>query len=110
MIIFFLTHILMSYFVSSSPYLLLSHPPLSRDSLPPIPPHYSIPPSCPSSPGKAVYAVRNIRTVGKKDMILNNALPVLTVDPETYRVEADGIHLTCEPASVLPLAQRYYLF
>jgi urease subunit alpha len=37
-------------------------------------------------------------------------MPHIVVDPETYRVTADGVHLTCEPAKVLPLAQRYYLF
>ena len=43
-------------------------------------------------------------------MILNDLMPVITVDPESYRVEADGVHLTCEPSSSLPLSQRYYLF
>ena len=54
--------------------------------------------------------VGGIRTLGKKDMVLNDALPVMEVDPETYEVRADGEHLTCEPASVLPMAQRYFLF
>ena len=62
------------------------------------------------STGKMLYAVRNTRNIGKKDMILNNLTPVITVDPESYRVEADGVHLTCKPSSSLPLAQRYYLF
>lgn len=48
--------------------------------------------------------------IGKKSMILNDATPVLEVDPETYEVRADGELLTCEPANVLPLAQRYFLF
>jgi urease subunit alpha len=48
--------------------------------------------------------------IGKRSMILNDALPKLTVDPELYRVEADGTHLTCAPATVLPMAQRYFLF
>jgi urease subunit alpha len=43
-------------------------------------------------------------------MLLNDATPDITVDPETYRVEADGEWLTCEPADVLPMAQRYFLF
>ena len=43
-------------------------------------------------------------------MVLNDALPEITVDPETYEVIADGDKLTCEPASELPLAQRYFLF
>jgi urease subunit alpha len=102
------THSAVTIFLPNSPAhdLLLTHYSLSslRHLLLSPSPHYS------SSPGKAVYAVRNIRTIGKKDMILNNSLPVLSVDPETYRVEADGIHLTCEPATVLPLAQRYFLF
>jgi urease subunit alpha len=48
--------------------------------------------------------------IGKKDMVLNAALPRIEVDPETYEVRADGELLICEPASVLPLAQRYFLF
>ena len=48
--------------------------------------------------------------IGKKSMILNDATPVMEVDPETYEVRADGELLTCEPANVLPLAQRYFLF
>jgi len=43
-------------------------------------------------------------------MIHNNAMPVIEVDSETYEVRADGILLTCEPATVLPMAQRYFLF
>jgi len=50
------------------------------------------------------------RKLGKRDMVLNDALPKIEVDPETYTVKADGVHLTCEPAKVLPLAQRYFLF
>jgi urease subunit alpha len=42
--------------------------------------------------------------------VLNDAMPLIEVDPETYEVRADGILLTCEPASVLPLAQRYFLY
>jgi urease subunit alpha len=54
--------------------------------------------------------VRNCRTIGKKDMVHNHATPQIEVDPETYEVRVDGIAITCEPASVLPLAQRYFLF
>jgi urease subunit alpha len=43
-------------------------------------------------------------------MVLNGATPKIEVDPETYEVRADGVLLTCEPASVLPMAQRYFLF
>jgi len=59
---------------------------------------------------KRASAVRNCRTVGKRDMVHNSATPELTVDPETYEVRADGELLTGEPAKVLPLAQRYFLF
>jgi len=59
---------------------------------------------------KRAVAVKNCRSIGKKDMILNSATPEIRVDPETYEVRADGELLTCEPAEVLPLAQRYFLF
>ena len=59
---------------------------------------------------KQIVAVRNCRNIGKKDMALNDYLPNISVDPETYRVMVDGVHLTCEPAEVLPLAQLYNLF
>ncbi len=59
---------------------------------------------------KRVEPVRGCREIGKKDMKLNDALPRITVDPETYRVTADGQVLACEPAKALPLAQRYFLF
>jgi urease subunit alpha len=59
---------------------------------------------------KRAVAVENCRAIGKKDMVHNSATPQLEVDPETYEVRADGELLTCEPASVLPLAQRYFLF
>jgi urease subunit alpha len=59
---------------------------------------------------KQAVAVENCRRIGKRDMIHNSATPKLEVDPETYEVRADGELLTCEPASVLPLAQRYFLF
>ena len=48
--------------------------------------------------------------IGKHSMIHNDALPVIEVDAETYEVRADGALLTCEPATVLPMAQRYFLF
>jgi urease subunit alpha len=59
---------------------------------------------------KQIVAVRRCRQVGKVDMINNSATPRIEVDPETYEVRADGELLTCEPATVLPLAQRYFLF
>jgi len=57
-----------------------------------------------------VLPVKNTRNIGKKDMILNDLMPKISVDPETYEVHADGELLTCEPAEVLPMAQRYFLF
>jgi urease subunit alpha len=60
--------------------------------------------------GKRVVPVRRCRGIGKRDMRLNDALPRITVDPETYEVHADGERLTCAPASRLALAQRYALF
>jgi len=60
--------------------------------------------------GKSLSAVRGCRTIGKRDMVLNDALPSLSVDPETYEVRADGVLLRCDPAVRLPLAQRYSLF
>ena len=59
---------------------------------------------------KPVVAVRGTRTITKRDMIHNNALPVIQVDPQTYTVTADGALLRCEPAERLPLTQRYFLF
>jgi urease subunit alpha len=59
---------------------------------------------------KRLVPVENCRRIGKADMIHNSATPHIEVDPETYEVRADGDLLTCEPASVLPLAQRYFLF
>ena len=58
----------------------------------------------------SAVAVRNTRNIGKKDLALNDALPEIEVNPETYEVRADGELLTCEPAEVLPMAQRYFLF
>jgi urease subunit alpha len=59
---------------------------------------------------KPLVAVANTRKIGKRDMKLNDALPRIDVDPETYAVRADGELLACEPAAVLPMAQRYFLF
>ena len=60
---------------------------------------------------KELVAVANTRgKISKKSMIHNGATPKIEVDPETYEVRADGELLTCEPASVLPMAQRYFLF
>jgi urease subunit alpha len=61
--------------------------------------------------GRPLLAVANTRGgISKKNMVLNDATPRMEVDPETYVVRADGQILTCEPAKVLPMAQRYFLF
>lgn len=57
-----------------------------------------------------VAAVLGTRQLSKQDMKLNEALPKIEVDAETYEVRADGELLTCEPATILPMAQRYFLF
>jgi urease subunit alpha len=59
---------------------------------------------------KRLSAVRGCRGLGKRDMKLNDALPRLEVDPESYEVRADGELLRCEPARTLPLTRRYSLF
>jgi urease subunit alpha len=60
---------------------------------------------------RRLVAVRNTRGgIGKAAMVNNDATPVIEVDSETYEVRADGVLLTCEPATVLPMAQRYFLF
>jgi urease subunit alpha len=59
---------------------------------------------------KRAIPVQHTRRIGKRDMKLNDAMPKMEVDPETYEVRADGELLTCEPAKELPLAQRYFLF
>ena len=59
---------------------------------------------------KTLIAVKNTRKLRKADMIHNNATPKMQVDPETYEVRADGELLVCEPAQILPMAQRYFLF
>jgi urease subunit alpha len=59
---------------------------------------------------KKLSPVHNTRKITKRDLLWNDALPAIEVDPETYTVKADGRELRCEPAAVLPLAQRYFLF
>lgn len=59
---------------------------------------------------KPLIAVSGTRKLKKSDMVHNGATPEITVDPETYVVKADGVHLVCEPATELPLTQRYFLF
>lgn len=59
---------------------------------------------------KRVAAVKDCRSIKKRDLKLNDYLPKIEVDSETYVVTADGVRLTCEPAAVLPMAQRYFLF
>ena len=59
---------------------------------------------------RRAVAVKNTRTIGKADMIHNAGTPHIEVDAQTYEVRADGLLLTCEPATVLPMAQRYFLF
>lgn len=59
---------------------------------------------------KMVLPVKNCRNIGKKDLIHNDATPQIDVNPENYEVKVDGVHITCEPMKVLPLAQRYFLF
>jgi urease subunit alpha len=60
--------------------------------------------------GRALVPVENTRNIDKRSMIHNTLLPKMQVDPETYEVRADGELLTCAPATVLPMAQRYFLF
>ena len=59
---------------------------------------------------RRAVAVRSMRALRKTDLIHNTAMPAIEVDPQTYQVRADGVLLTCEPATVLPMAQRYFLF
>ena len=59
---------------------------------------------------KIVLPIKNCRTVGKKDMILNNATPDIQVDPETYMVKIDGVQVDSKPSEKLPLSRRYFLF
>ncbi|GCD82904.1 urease subunit alpha 2 [Parageobacillus thermoglucosidasius] len=59
---------------------------------------------------KIIQPVEHIRRLSKKDMVYNNAMPKIDVDPQTYEVKVDGTIITCEPAEVIPMAQRYFLF
>ena len=59
---------------------------------------------------KNIAAVKNIRGIRKQHMVHNSYLPVMEIDAQTYSVRADGQLLVCEPAAVLPMAQRYFLF
>ena len=59
---------------------------------------------------KIILPVKNCRNISKKDLIHNDATPQIDVNPENYEVKVDGVHITCEPVDVLPLAQRYFLF
>ena len=59
---------------------------------------------------KLILPVKNCRNISKKDLIHNDATPLIEVNPENYEVKVDGVPITCEPLSVLPLAQRYFLF
>ena len=59
---------------------------------------------------KLIEPVIGTRNISKDSMLLNNYTPVIQVDSETYEVRADGVLLTCEPAEVLPMAQRYFLY
>jgi len=59
---------------------------------------------------KKVIGVKGCRNLGKKDMVWNDATPRITVDPETFVVTADGVHLTCAPVDKVPLAQKYFFF
>ncbi|WP_372602835.1 urease subunit alpha [Actibacterium sp.] len=59
---------------------------------------------------KSTVAVKNTRNIGKSDMVMNDATPQIEVNPETYEVRANGELLTCEPATELPMAQRYFMF
>lgn len=59
---------------------------------------------------RRTVAVKGTRNIGKADMVHNSGTPKIEVDPQTYEVRADGVLLTCEPASVLPMAQKYFLF
>jgi urease subunit alpha len=59
---------------------------------------------------KQVAVVKNIRQINKADMVHNGAVPAMQIDAQSYEVRADGELLTCEAATVLPMAQRYFLF
>jgi urease len=59
---------------------------------------------------KRIEAVKGCRKIGKKDMKFNDTMPKMKVDPESYKVEADGVHCTAEPATALPLTQTYFVY
>jgi len=59
---------------------------------------------------KRILPVRNTRNINKGSMLLNDATPRIEVEPETYVVRADGRLLTCDPATIVPLAQRYFMY
>lgn len=59
---------------------------------------------------KRIEAVKNCRNICKKDMKFNDVMPKMRVDPENYRVEADGVHATCEAATSLPLTQGTFVY
>lgn len=59
---------------------------------------------------KRISAVKGCRTVRKSDMKFNDARPKMFVDPENYRVEADGVHLTAAPSETLPLTQQFFVY
>jgi urease subunit alpha len=59
---------------------------------------------------KTIMPVKNCRNISKKDLIHNDATPQIDVNPENYEVKVEGEVITCEPATVVPLAQRYFLF
>jgi urease subunit alpha len=57
-----------------------------------------------------ILPVQHCRNISKKDMVHNNSMPVIDVNPENYEVKVNGEVVTCEPIAVAPLAQRYFLF
>jgi len=59
---------------------------------------------------KTVAVAKDIRRIRKQHLVHNDYLPKMEIDPQTYAVRADGQLLTCDPATVLPMAQRYFLF
>ena len=71
---------------------------------------YADPIQFPTKMAKETVAIQNTRNIGKQDLKLNDATPEVEVHPETYEVRADGELLTCQPATELPMAQRYFLF
>ena len=64
----------------------------------------------PSSLARTLLPVRHTRAIGKRDMILNDAMPRIDIDPERYTVTIDGTPVRPAPAAILPMAQRYFLF